>query len=152
MEITLTIIFTLLGAAIGSFLNVCIDRLPAGKSLVFPPSRCDSCQHRLSPADLIPVLSYLWLRGRCRYCHQPISVRQLWIELISATLFAVAFWHYGLSTQFGVVAFYSCIIIIIMFIDLEHQLILNRGILTHPRPLHKALDPVAAEAADNIIP
>ncbi len=130
MEITLIIIFTLLGISIGSFLNVCIDRLPAGKSLVSPPSHCDSCQNRLSPKDLIPVFSYLWLRGRCRHCQAHIPLRSLLVEVLSGLLFALVFWRYGLSTQFAVAAFYCCLFIVIMFIDWEHQLILNK--VTYP--------------------
>ena len=126
MEITLTVIFALLGTAVGSFLNVCIDRLPAGKSLVYPPSHCDACQHPLSPKDLIPVLSYLWLRGRCRYCRAPVVRRSLYVELISGLLFALAFWRYGLSFEFAVTALFCSVFLVIAFIDLEHKLILNK--------------------------
>ncbi len=130
MEIFLLVIFTLLGLAIGSFLNVCIDRLPAKKSLVYPPSRCDACQHRLSPVDLVPVLSYLWLRGRCRYCRARIPLRILLVELFSGALFFLAFWRFGLSAEFAVTAFWCCVFLVVMFIDWEHQLILNR--VTYP--------------------
>jgi len=126
MEIILIVIFALLGVAVGSFLNVCIDRLPALKSPVYPPSRCDICQHPLSPKDLIPVLSYLWLRGRCRYCHEPIPQRSLWVEVGSGLLFAFLFWHHGMTIDFVVIALYCCIFIVVMVIDLEHKLILNR--------------------------
>ena len=126
MEIILTVIFGLLGAAIGSFLNVCIDRLPAGKSLLHPPSHCDACQHRLLPKDLIPVFSYLWLRGRCRYCHIPIPRRSLWVEIGSGLLFAFIYWHYGLSVELAVTASYCCLFIVLMVIDLEHKLIPNK--------------------------
>ena len=126
MEIILTVIFALLGAAIGSFLNVCIDRLPAGKSLVLPPSHCEACQHPLSPKDLIPVFSYLWLRGHCRYCQARIPRRPLWVEVGSGFLFAFTYWHYGLSVEFVVTAFYCCIFVVLMVIDLEHRLILDK--------------------------
>ena len=130
MEITLSVIFTLLGIAVGSFLNVCIDRLPAGGSLVSPPSCCDRCRHRLSPRDLIPVFSYLWLRGRCRYCGAPIPLRSPLVELLSGLLFFLAFHRYGLSAEFAVTAFYCSIFVIIIFTDLEHHLILNK--VTYP--------------------
>ncbi len=128
MEITLTIIFVLFGTAIGSFLNVCMDRLPAGKSLIYPSSRCDTCQHPLSPRDLIPVVSYLWLRGRCRYCRTRLPLRSLWVELASGFLFAFTFWYYDyhLSANLFLVAFYCYLFILIIVIDLEHQLILNK--------------------------
>jgi len=126
MNIILTVVFALFGTAIGSFLNVCIDRLPAGKSLVYPPSHCDVCQHRLMPKDLVPLFSYLVLRGRCRYCRVPIPRRVLWIEFASGLLFAFTYWQYGLSVDFAVTVFYCCVFIVIGVIDLEHQLILNR--------------------------
>ena len=126
MELTLIVAFALLGAAVGSFLNVCIDRLPAGKSLVYPPSHCDSCQHRLSPKDLVPVFSYLWLRRRCRYCQAPIPQRPFWVELGTGFLFALTYWYYGLSLQFAVTAFYLSLFLVLGVIDLERQLILNK--------------------------
>lgn len=126
MEAILTVLFFLLGAAIGSFLNVCIDRLPAGKSLVFPPSHCDACQHRLLPKDLIPVFSYLILRGRCRYCRAAITRRILWVEVLSGVLIVFLYWRYGLSFGFAINAFYCCLFIVLAVIDLEHRLILNK--------------------------
>lgn len=130
MEITQLIIIFLLGISIGSFLNVCIDRLPAKKSLVTPPSHCDNCQHRLSPADLIPILSYLWLRGRCRYCGASIPLRSLMIEVLTGLLFVLFLWRYDLGAEFAAGIFFCSIFIVIMFIDLDHQLILNK--ITYP--------------------
>ncbi len=130
MTILLKILFTLLGVAVGSFLNVCIDRLPLRKSLVSPPSHCDACQRRLSLIDLVPVLSYLWLRGRCRYCRAPIPRRVLLVEVASGALFFLAYWRYGLGVEFAITAFWSCVFLVIIFIDWEKQLILNR--VTYP--------------------
>lgn len=126
MDVLLIIIFALLGVAIGSFLNVCIDRLPRGGSLLHPPSRCDACQHRLSFGDLVPVISFLALRRRCRYCGAVIPFRSLWVEVFSGVLFAFLYWYFGWSVQFVLSAFYSCIFLVLLVIDLEHQLILNR--------------------------
>ncbi len=126
MQIMLIVIFALLGTAIGSFLNVCIDRLPVGRSLVYPPSHCDSCQHHLSLKDLIPVLSYLQLHSHCRYCQVPILHRVFWIEVGTGLLFAFTYWHYGLSAGFAVTAFYCCLFIVLGVIDLEHGLLLNK--------------------------
>lgn len=126
MQIPLTAILALLGVALGSFLNVYIDRFPKGKSLFHPPSHCDACQHRLSPGDLIPVFSYLWLGGRCRYCHAPIPRTQLWVEIGSGALVALAYRQYDLSLGFAVTTLYCCLFIVIAVIDLEHKLILNR--------------------------
>ena len=126
MEAGFIVIFVLLGMVVASFLNVCCDRLPAGKSLIYPPSHCSSCQHRLSAKDLIPVLSYLWLRGRCRYCRAPIPRRLLWVEIGTVVLFGFAYWRYGLSIELAIILFYCCLFIVLLVIDLEHGLILNR--------------------------
>jgi leader peptidase (prepilin peptidase)/N-methyltransferase len=126
MDIALIIIFAGFGAAFGSFLNVCIDRLPVGKSILTPPSHCDSCQHRLSPADLVPLLSYLWLRRRCRYCGASIPQRPFWVELGTGLLFALSYWHFGLSVTFVVIAFYGSLFLVIGIIDMEHHLVLNK--------------------------
>lgn len=94
--ITLPFIFAL-GTCIGSFLNVVIYRLPAGLSLVYPPSRCPHCEHRLGKTENIPVLGWLWLRGRCRWCHAPISPRYPVIEAITGLLFCTIFWQFQFS-------------------------------------------------------
>lgn len=146
MEILLLVIFTVLGVAIGSFLNVCIDRLPARKSLVYPPSHCDACQHQLLPTDMIPVFSYLWLRGRCRYCQARIPSRTLWVEVGSGVLFFLAFWLFGLSTEFAITAFWCCVFLVIMFIDWEHKLILDK--VTGPT----AVVALVILAADSFLP
>jgi leader peptidase (prepilin peptidase)/N-methyltransferase len=130
MNTSLTVLFTLVGVAIGSFLNVCIDRLPLHKSLLVPPSHCDACQRRLSALDLVPLLSYLWLRGRCRYCGARIPLRVLLVELLTGVLFFLSFWYFGLTIQFGVTAFWCCVFLIIIFIDWEYKLILNK--VTYP--------------------
>jgi prepilin signal peptidase PulO-like enzyme (type II secretory pathway) len=126
MEIALIILFAILGLVVGSFLNVCIDRLPQNKSIAYPPSHCEACQHKLAAKDLIPVFSYLRLRGRCRYCQASIPRKLMWVELATAVIFALLYWHYGLSAELGVMAFYACLFIIIFVIDLEHSLILNK--------------------------
>jgi leader peptidase (prepilin peptidase)/N-methyltransferase len=126
VEVFLIIIFAVLGLAVGSFLNVCIDRLPSKKSIVFPPSHCEACQHKLSAKDLIPVFSYLRLRGRCRYCQASVPRRLFWVELATAVIFALLCWHFQLSPELGVMIFYACLFIIIFVIDLEQGLILNK--------------------------
>ncbi len=120
------IIFALIGIAIGSFLNVCIDRLPAGQSLLGPPSHCPACQRRLAPKDLIPIFSYLWLRGHCRYCRAPIPKRILWVELGTGLMFALLWWLYGLTPELGIMSFYFCLLIIILVIDMEQGIIPNK--------------------------
>src|SRR4030043_30325 len=130
MIIQLVIFFTLIGIAIGSFLNVCIDRLPTRKSLVSPPSHRESCQRRLGLLDLVPILSKLILRGRCRYCGTRIPIRVLLVEFLAGLIFFLAFWRFGLSAQFGVTVFWCCVFLVIIFIDWEHKLILN--VITYP--------------------
>ncbi len=130
MTITWMILFGMLGLVVGSFLNVCIDRLPAKKSLAYPPSHCDTCQHPLKIWDLIPVVSYLWLHGKCRYCGARIPQRILWVELSTGILFACLFWRYGLTLEFPLIAFYTCILFVLAVIDLRHKLILN--IIVYP--------------------
>ncbi|MGF1570370.1 MAG: prepilin peptidase [Nodosilinea sp.] len=92
--ITSVLVFTL-GAAVGSFLNVVIYRLPAGQSLLHPPSRCPQCQTRLKPYDNVPILGWLWLRGRCRYCRVRIAARYPLVEGFTGTLFLATFWWFG---------------------------------------------------------
>ncbi|MDH5364492.1 MAG: prepilin peptidase, partial [Dehalococcoidia bacterium] len=126
MEALFIFVFALLGLAVGSFLNVCLDRLPRGESILNPPSHCEACHHRLAAKDLIPIFSYLWLRGRCRYCQAPIPKRLPWVELATGGMFAFLYASYGLTPKLGVMAFYSCLFIIIFVVDLEQGLILNK--------------------------
>ena len=130
MTILLTVLFILVGISVGSFLNVCIDRLPAGHSLLHPGSACDSCKRRLSALDMIPIISYLLLRGRCRYCSARIPFRVLLVEVLTGCVFFLAFWRFGASAEFGITVFWCCVFITIIFIDWEHQLILNK--ITYP--------------------
>ncbi|PNW36153.1 UNVERIFIED_CONTAM: methyltransferase [Euhalothece sp. KZN 001] len=85
------------GAAIGSFLNVVIYRLPANLSLLYPPSRCPICGHRLGKTENVPLLGWLWLRGKCRHCQTPISPRYPIIETITALLFVAVYLQFGFT-------------------------------------------------------
>ncbi len=134
---TLTLLVTmywgLIGAAVGSFLNAAADRLVKGTSLLFPASHCDACQHTLGPLDMIPVVSYLALRGRCRYCGARIGARSLWVELgtaFSFTLAALAFPPHDTPGLFHLTLLSAllCILILVTVTDLEHGLILDRVI------------------------
>ena len=88
-----------LGAAIGSFLNVVIYRLPAGLSILYPASRCPQCLQPLKAYDNVPILGWLWVRGRCRYCRKPISGRYPLVEFLTGVLFVTAFWRFGPTLQ-----------------------------------------------------
>jgi leader peptidase (prepilin peptidase) / N-methyltransferase len=126
VQALLTVAFVLFGPWIGSFLNVCIDRLPSGRSIVSPPSRCDECQRRLAVGDLIPIVSYLWLRGRCRYCGAVLPKRLVVVELASGVMLGALYLVFGLHAEFGVAAFWGCVFIVVFVIDLEQGLVLNK--------------------------
>jgi leader peptidase (prepilin peptidase)/N-methyltransferase len=113
------------GAIVGSFLNVCIYRLPLRKSVVWPSSACTKCGRELSWYENIPVLSWLALRARCRTCHTPISVRYPLVEALTATMFALAWWQYGPGALLASRLVLGCALIVLFAIDLEHQLLPN---------------------------
>jgi leader peptidase (prepilin peptidase)/N-methyltransferase len=113
------------GAVIGSFLNVCIYRIPKGRSIVWPGSACGSCGHTLAWFENIPVVSYLVLRGRCRACREPISLRYPFVELLTAAMFAGAFWLYGPTVLFASRVLFGCALIVLFAIDLEYHLLPN---------------------------
>ena len=121
----MSVLFFSLGLAIGSFLNLCIDRLPKRESIIRPPSHCDVCQHRLMPLDMIPLLSYLFLRGKCRHCGASIHFRVPLVEAITGLIFVLLWNHYGFTIELSLGILFSCFFIVIVVIDLEHHLILN---------------------------
>ena len=114
-----------LGLAVGSFLNVCIHRIPLGQSVATPPSRCPSCGYRLRWYDNIPVLSYVLLRGRCRKCGGPISIRYPLVELLTLVLFLVHWWVFGWSALMVVRLAFACALLVLFAIDFEHHLLPN---------------------------
>ncbi|MBU3146315.1 A24 family peptidase [Clostridium sp. CF012] len=97
MESIFPITIFILGLLIGSFLNVCIYRIPRGESIAFPPSHCTSCGNNIKTYDLIPVISWIFLRGKCRSCGQKISIRYALVELATAILFLLTYFQYGVS-------------------------------------------------------
>jgi leader peptidase (prepilin peptidase)/N-methyltransferase len=116
-------ILVLLGLAVGSFLNVCIHRLPKGQSLSSPPSRCPSCGYGLRWFDNIPVLSYLFLGGRCRKCGARISIRYPLVELITMALFVLHGAVFGWTAMLVPRLVFACAMLVLFAIDLEHQLL-----------------------------
>jgi leader peptidase (prepilin peptidase)/N-methyltransferase len=113
------------GALVGSFLNVCIYRLPLGKSIVWPASACPHCSRELSWYENIPVASFLALRARCRTCGAPISVRYPLVEALTAAMFAVAWWYYGPGPLLASRLVFGCALLVLFAIDLEHHLLPN---------------------------
>ena len=123
------IIFTV-GLLFGSFTNVIIARMPVGESIVFPPSHCPHCHERLRAVDLVPVFSYLFLRGHCRYCQQTISIRYPLVEVLCALLFVIVYLRWGLTMTTVSGCVFSVILLGAAFIDLDHGIIPD--ILTYP--------------------
>ena len=117
--------FTAFGAIIGSFLNVCIYRLPRGTSVVWPASACPSCRRHLSWFENIPVVSYLALGGRCRTCRAGIAMQYPIVEALTAAMFALAWWYYGPSLLLASRLVFGCALIVLFAVDLEHQLLPN---------------------------
>ncbi len=113
------------GAAIGSFLNVVIHRLPRNKSIVRPASRCPSCESPIAWWANIPILSYLALRGRCFHCKARISARYPLVEALTGLLFVALFLHWGFAPQLPLTWGLSAALIAVIFIDAEHQIIPN---------------------------
>ena len=124
------IAFVLLGTVIGSFLNVLADRLPHGISIVSPPSQCPHCGRRLKPLELIPILSYLLLRGKCITCKAYIPIRIMFVELGTGILFGLIWQRYGLSLDTLLGCLFASFLITILLIDLKHHRILN--VMTYP--------------------
>ena len=113
----------ILGAIIGSFLNVVIHRYPREESIVFPPSKCPDCGTLIKPWDNVPVLGYLWLLGRCRACRVPISPRYPLIELANALFYLAIFLRTGMTWGFVPVAALVSMTICLIYIDLEIQIL-----------------------------
>jgi leader peptidase (prepilin peptidase) / N-methyltransferase len=112
-----------LGAIIGSFLNVCIVRLPRGESLIRPASHCPQCNAPIKFYDNIPLISYIILRGTCRHCKKRISVQYPVVEALTGLMTLALFMKYGPTVQFLLLLLFSSALLIITFIDLAHQII-----------------------------
>ena len=115
----------LVGAVIGSFLNVCIYRLPLDKSIVFPPSACESCKRELSWYENLPIVSWVVLGARCRTCKTRLSFRHPLIEALTAAMFGAAAWYYGPSVLLASRLVFGCALLVLFAIDLEHHLLPN---------------------------
>ncbi len=126
---TLLVALGLIGAAVGSFLNVVTYRLPRGESLVSPGSRCPSCDTQIRPWDNVPVLSWLFLRGRCRHCGERISARYPVIEGLTAAVFLAVAVVRGVDARLVLELPFAAMLIAVAAIDLERQLIPNKVLL-----------------------
>jgi len=111
------------GSLVGSFLNVCIHRMPQGESVVWPSSHCPKCKKRIPAYDNIPFISYLLLGGRCRFCKQKISFRYIIVELLTAVVFVLLFSRYALTYDFFFYMVLCCALIVATFVDIRHRII-----------------------------
>jgi leader peptidase (prepilin peptidase) / N-methyltransferase len=111
------------GAIVGSFLNVCIVRIPKGESVVQPPSHCPVCQKPIPFYDNIPLISYVALLGRCRSCSEKISSRYFFVELMMASLAVALYYQFGFSLAFIVSLIFVAALIVISFIDLDVRIV-----------------------------
>lgn len=126
MNIFVYIVITLYGLVIGSFLNVLIYRVPLGLDVVAGRSFCPACGHVLSPADLFPVFSWLFLRGRCRHCGAKISPRYMAVELLNALFYVLYFAKFGFSPETPGFFIFASSLICVFFTDTDHMLIFDR--------------------------
>ena len=120
MHFFIVIVFGLL---IGSFLNVCIYRVPRKQSIVFLASHCTKCKTELKPLDLVPVFSYCFLKGKCKYCKMKIGSKYAIIELVNAVMYLFLFMKFGFSIEFLEFAILTSLLIVITSVDLESQII-----------------------------
>lgn len=118
------------GAIVGSFLNVVIHRVPNEESIVFPNSACPNCQTPIKPYDNIPILSWLFLRGKCRNCAEKISPRYPAVELLTALLYVLVYWQIGLNFYLPVCLIFVTTMVSLIFIDAEHMILPN--VITYP--------------------
>jgi len=123
MDLLIYVYIFIIGTLIGSFLNVCIYRLPEGKSVVSPPSACSSCGHRLGFLDLVPILSYVFNRGRCRYCGAKYSIQYPLIELLNGILYLFVFYKYGFTWISVMHSITVSVLIVVFLIDLRYKII-----------------------------
>jgi leader peptidase (prepilin peptidase) / N-methyltransferase len=117
------LLFFVLGLVVGSFLNVCIYRLPRKISVVRPPSHCPGCGARVEPWYNVPLLSYILLRGRCRHCGAPIHWRYPLVEFLGGFLFVACYVKFGLTFELFLYYAFACAMVVIAFIDFEFRII-----------------------------
>ncbi len=129
MEMAYTIVVLIFGLVLGSFFNVVGLRVPMKESIVRPPSHCTNCQRQLTAIDLVPVLSYLFLGGKCRSCGQKISWIYPLMELITGVLFAFAYWQLGFSAELFVALLLISLLVIIVVSDFAYMLIPDKVLL-----------------------
>ena len=129
MEIAYTVLFFIYGIVLGSFFNVVGLRVPKKESIVKPPSHCPKCKRRLTVVDLIPVFSYLFLRGKCHSCGTKISPIYVMTEFVTGMLFAFSYWYIGFSFELIVAILFVSLLMIIIVSDIAYMLIPDKVLL-----------------------
>lgn len=129
MTITYTVFFSIFGLVFGSFFNVVGLRVPKKESIAFPPSHCTKCDRQLTPLDLVPVFSYLFLRGKCRSCGEKIHWVYPLVEAITAVLFGLAFWQLGFTPELIIAILFISLLVIITVSDIAYMLIPDKVLL-----------------------
>jgi leader peptidase (prepilin peptidase)/N-methyltransferase len=122
-DLIIKIFVFIFGSIVGSFLNVCIYRMPREESVVTPRSHCPNCNSIIYWYDNIPILSYLILRARCRFCKKPVSLRYPIVELLTAIVFVLLYNYFGLSPKLFVYLLFICGLIVATFVDIAHRII-----------------------------
>ena len=123
MEVYYLVVFFILGTIFGSFFNVVGYRLPLKESIVNPPSHCPKCNHKLTPMELIPIISYIIQKGKCKHCHNKISPFYLVFELVTGLLFSITYLVYGLTPDIIIPLTFISMLIIITISDYNHMII-----------------------------
>lgn len=130
MNLIMWLIIFLFGSIIGSFLNVCIFRVPKEESIVFPASHCGSCNTKLKGKDLVPIISFLALKGKCRYCDDKVSIQYPLIEIATGILFVIVYLKFGLSIDFLKFVTLTSVLLVIGIIDYKTQYVYSSVIMT----------------------
>lgn len=123
MEVFILIFIFVIGTLLGSFYNVVGYRLPKGQSIVFPPSHCPNCNHRLGASELIPILSFIFLKGKCKHCRQKISAFYPIFEFLTGLLFVISYIIFGPTKEFLLAITFVSLLIIIVVSDYEFMII-----------------------------
>lgn len=119
----MVLLIFMLGLCLGSFMNVVIYRLPRDLSIILPASHCPKCKHKLKWLHNIPLFSYVYLKAKCAFCHKKISWKYPFVEVLTGTVMAFLYLHFGFDRLFLEVSLFSLILIALVFIDFEHQLL-----------------------------
>lgn len=129
MAITYTVFFSIFGLVFGSFYNVVGLRVPKNESIAYPPSHCTKCDRRLTALDLVPVFSFLFLKGKCRSCGEKIHWVYPLMEFITAGLFALSFWKFGFTPELIIAILFVSLLVIITVSDIAYMLIPDKVLL-----------------------